>query len=55
MKIIKIAKKDHIKKLEEIKETLSDVCEELKKEGVSSDAFSIRLDVCELIHQLSSE
>jgi hypothetical protein len=54
MKLIKVAKKDKIKKLEEVQRLLGEVCEDLKKEGICSDAFSIKLDIGELIYQLSS-
>jgi len=53
MKIIKIAKNDKSKKLEKVRDILGEVCEDLKKEGIYSDALSIKLDVCELIYKLS--
>jgi hypothetical protein len=51
MKLIKVAKNN---KLEKVNRLMGEVCEELKKEGVSSDANSIRLDIQELIHTLKS-
>lgn len=52
MRILKIANKN-VKKLEKAEKILQEVCEDLKREGISSNACSIRLDLIDLKNNLS--
>ena len=52
MKILRVSKKNTLAKLEEVLDIMEEVCEELKKEDIHTDSFSVRLDIMEIVNSI---
>ena len=49
MKILKISKKDTVKKLEDVLDMMQEICEELKEKDIHTSAFSVSLEIMGII------